>query len=113
MTLAKQRNYELVLPTHYVDVDQDDMEYVDGGGWIQWQCALIGGIAGAIAAGIAGAIGGAAIGMISIPVIGSVSMAFIGAAAGIALGFMTGVISGWDFGGKIERTLTRTMGWKF
>ena len=31
MTLAKQRNYELVLPTHYVDVDQDDMEYVDGG----------------------------------------------------------------------------------
>ena len=34
MTLAKQRNYELVLPAHYVDVDQDEMEYVDGGG--QW-----------------------------------------------------------------------------
>ena len=40
MTLAKQRNYELVLPTHYVDVDQDEMEYVDGGGKIGFRVHL-------------------------------------------------------------------------
>lgn len=30
-TIALNNNYQLELPTSYVDVDDDEMEYVDGG----------------------------------------------------------------------------------
>ena len=33
-TFVLNRNYELALPTSYVEVDNEEMEYVDGGGKI-------------------------------------------------------------------------------
>ena len=33
------REYELQLPTSYVDIDRDEMEYVDGGGY--WSNSLL------------------------------------------------------------------------
>jgi len=33
MTLAL-RNYGLVLPKNYVSIEKDEMEYIDGGGWL-------------------------------------------------------------------------------
>ena len=52
MILVKQKNYELVLPTHYVDVDQDEMEYVNGKGWLSRSCAFGFGVAVGIATAI-------------------------------------------------------------
>ena len=34
------RKYELALPTSYVDVDSEEMEYIDGG-YAAWQKALV------------------------------------------------------------------------
>ena len=29
-----KREYALQMPTNYVEIDRDEMEYVDGGGWV-------------------------------------------------------------------------------
>ena len=48
MTLT-MRNYGLVLPTNYVSIEKDEMEYIDGGAtW--WQKTLVG--AAIVAAGV-------------------------------------------------------------
>ena len=77
---------ELVLPNNYVAIEQEEMMYLDGEGWLAMLCGGVGGVAG----GIAGAITGAALGTITLPVIGTVSYAFILATCGAATGYMSG-----------------------
>lgn len=45
------RNYELTLPTSYVDVDNEEMEYIDGG-WAWWKKALVGAAIAAAGVGL-------------------------------------------------------------
>ena len=51
MVLTKNKNYELVLPTDYVDINEDEMTYIDGGFYISFD-SLMGIFAGAFGAGI-------------------------------------------------------------
>ncbi len=88
---------ELVLPNNYVAIEQEEMMYLDGEGWLAMLCGGVGGVAG----GIAGAITGAALGTITLPVIGTVSYSFILATCGAATGYM----SGYNFGKILESNL--------
>ncbi|CIO37941.1 Uncharacterised protein [Streptococcus pseudopneumoniae] len=74
---------ELVLPNNYVAIEQEEMMYLDGEGWLALLCGGVGGVA----SGIAGAI--------------------TGAAAGAATGYMSGYITGYNFG----RILESNLGW--
>lgn len=40
-----KRGYALQLPNSYVEIDRDEMEYVDGAGWLAWTCGTVGGAA--------------------------------------------------------------------
>ena len=104
-TFALKRGYELQLPTSYVDMNRDEMEYVDGTGWIANLCGTSGAAAGAIAAGIIGAAAGSALGTCVIPIIGTISWAVVGAVAGAATGFRQGWVTGYAFGREIENAL--------
>lgn len=95
----------LQMPMSYVDVDREEMQYVDGGGWIAWTLGASSGLAYAVAGAIAGFVAGGTIGTVTLPVIGTVSMATVGALAGAAYGFLNGSQSGYEFGRKIERKL--------
>lgn len=94
---------ELVLPNNYVTIDEQEMMYLDGEGWLALLCGGVGSVAG----GIAGAITGAALGTITLPVIGTVSYSFILATCGAATGYMSGYIIGYNFG----RILESNLGW--
>lgn len=39
-TFVLDRRYALQMPNNYVDIDQEEMEYIDGG-WAWWQKALV------------------------------------------------------------------------
>lgn len=65
---------ELVLPNNYVTIDEQEMMYLDGEGWLALLCGGVGSVAG----GIAGAITGA------------------------ATGYMSGYITGYNFGRILE-----------
>ena len=98
---------ELVLPNNYVALEQEEMMYLEGEGWLAQLCGGVGGVATGIATSIAGATAGAALGTITLPFIGTVSYSFILATAGAAAGYMSGYISGHEFG----RILERNLGW--
>ena len=40
-TFVLKREYALAMPSSYVDIDRDEMEYVDGGALSGWQKAAI------------------------------------------------------------------------
>jgi hypothetical protein len=98
---------ELVLPNNYVTIDEQEMMYLDGEGWLALLCGGVGGVAGGIAGAITGAAAGAALRTINLPVIGTVSYAFILATCGAATGYMSGYITGYNFG----RILESNLGW--
>lgn len=56
---------ELVLPNNYVVIDEEEMMYLDGEGWLALLCGGVGGVAGGIAGAITGAAAGAALGTIT------------------------------------------------
>ena len=35
MNTVLKKEYQLEMPSNYVDIEMDEMEYVDGGGWYQ------------------------------------------------------------------------------
>lgn len=46
---------ELVLPNNYVAIEQEEMMYLDGEGWLALLCGGVGGVASGIAGAITGA----------------------------------------------------------
>ncbi|ASW42225.1 hypothetical protein [Clostridium isatidis] len=98
------REYELQLPNNYVEIDSDEMEYVDGGGVYNWI------VAGAVNIVFAAAFGGGAITLVKsiIKSLGStnVKQKIVGAItkyiavqaanriAGMVLGAIWGIASG-------------------
>ena len=48
MTNVIERRSDLVMPTHYVELDNEEMSYVEGGGWFadtcKWGGAILGGL---------------------------------------------------------------------
>ena len=43
-----EKRSNLVMPTHYVELDSEEMSYVEGGGWFtdvcKWGGAILGGV---------------------------------------------------------------------
>jgi len=98
----------LVMPRNYALMSEDEMTYVEGGGWIAWAFAMTGGVAAATAGAILGFAGGAALGTVVLPFFGTVSVGAICAVAGGAAAFSAGFMSAYDFGRFLEK---RFLGW--
>ena len=91
MTLVKQRNYELVLPTYYVGVDQDEMEYVDGGGKVGFKVHISEGVAN-----LGGIVGGSVVLGACEAAIGELNLAGpIGISAATAISGIAAGLAGW------------------
>lgn len=68
------RSYELQLPNSFVEVEKDEMEYVDGGGWIAWTLGNTCGAAAAVGGAMAGWLAGGQTGDVTCPIIGTISI---------------------------------------
>ena len=96
------------MPSNYVSMDAEEMEYLEGGGWIAWTFATVGGAAAAVAGAIAGAAAGAALGTVTLPIIGTVSLTAVGGVTGAVAAFSAGFMTAYDFGRFLEK---RFFGW--
>ncbi|MFA9467319.1 hypothetical protein [Streptococcus sp. E24BD] len=99
---------ELVLPNNYVALEQDEMMYLEGEGWIADAFSVGSAIAGTIFYALVGAAAGGAAHSY-IPYIGTVTGAAIGGIAGAIAGYKLGRMTGYSFGRIIE---TRILGWR-
>ena len=91
-TFVLNRNYALQMPSSYVDIDREEMEYVDGGGYLKLVASesAIRDIATA-GCSMVGALVGLAIG------------GWIGKTIGQSIGSIIGGAVGWMVGGIIAR----------
>ena len=89
-TFVLNRNYELQLPNSYVNVDREEMEYVDGGGTCSisiakaTQVKVLSSAYGYFAK-VQGGVIGAVLGVLTLPFVGPYGAAAIGAIAGTIL----------------------------
>lgn len=85
-----ERTSNLVLPTHYVELDRDEMSYVDGGGLF----GKIFGTIGAIFAGVGTIVGGVCMLLVPEPT----TLTKVGGIAAIVAGVGTlmGIAAIWD-----------------
>jgi outer membrane lipoprotein SlyB len=98
-TFVLKREYALQMPTNYVDVDRDEMEYVDGGGIVKLTISkeTLSRLA-RVACIIVGTVIGGLLGYY----VGNVPGAIIGATFGFVGGFIAGNLAA----GKILTTTT-------
>lgn len=99
---------DLVLPNNYVALEQEEMMYLEGEGWIADAFAVGNSVAGTIFYALLGAAAGGAASSY-IPFIGTFTGAAIGGISGAILGYKLGRITGYHFGRIIE---TRLLGWR-
>ncbi|MFA9413034.1 MULTISPECIES: hypothetical protein [unclassified Streptococcus] len=98
---------ELILPNNFVELELEEVMYLEGEGWIADSFAVGGAVAGTIFFALKGAAAGSAAASF-IPYIGTVSGAAIGGIAGAIFGFANGTVSGYRLGRLIEQ---RILGW--
>ena len=95
----------LQMPCSYVNVDRDEMEYVDGGGWFKLS----------ITCTIGGFVSGVASGVVTGFIVGYISAKFtkIGSMAGVAGGLVSaaiGGITGYALSSAVNKMIYGTKG---
>ncbi|CYX33939.1 hypothetical protein [Streptococcus suis] len=100
---------ELVLPNNYVALEQEEIMYLDGEGWIADSFAVGGGVIKGFVWAVQTASYASALGTVALPIVGTVSVGTLGAISGAVTGYITGYKTGRWLGRWIE---TNIFGWK-
>ncbi|MFA9414533.1 MULTISPECIES: hypothetical protein [unclassified Streptococcus] len=100
---------ELVLPSNYVALEQEEMMYLEGEGWVADAFAIGGGVIKGFVWAVQMGTYGSALGTVTLPIVGTVSVGTLAAISGAVTGYVTGYRTGRWLGQWIE---TNILGWR-